>query len=256
MIDTKVGFLVVAAAVLAGCASAPPTYDQAMANYKAARFQTAFRQFSVLADAGDANAQLQLAYMYEFGQDVVPDARQAVYWFERSASQGNVMAELDLGYIYLNGPIGFRNSHEALSWYQAAAGHGSFDAQVFLANAYWHGYYDAPKDHEQADKFFAQAAAHAVGTQDEMGNAMRSIVDARKDVPPEAIKANMQGKVTATFDCIDQKAQNIHVTVSSGYPLLDQALVTAIQESVFPAWAPGAEGLTHYSISEVFTIVK
>ena len=41
--------------------------------------------------------------MYDNGQGVTQDYKQAVYWFEKAATQGLAKAQYNLGLMYSNG---------------------------------------------------------------------------------------------------------------------------------------------------------
>jgi len=55
------------------------------------------------ANAGDAEAQLNLGYMYATGEGVPEDAVEAVAWFRQAAEQGHAAAQYNLGFAYANG---------------------------------------------------------------------------------------------------------------------------------------------------------
>lgn len=64
-------------------------------------------------------------------QEIVPDTKQAVYWFRKSAEQGNSSAQISLG-DSLTGLFGDgvpKDFNEALKWYRAAAKSGNAYAE-------------------------------------------------------------------------------------------------------------------------------
>ena len=52
------------------------------------------------AEAGDAEKQYQLAWLYDWGQGTEQDAKKAIEWFVRSAYNGYAPAQTELGILY------------------------------------------------------------------------------------------------------------------------------------------------------------
>ena len=59
----------------------------------------------VRAEQGDAKAQYILGRMYENGQGVPQDYKEAVKWYRRSAEQGHSKAQFNLALRYANGEV-------------------------------------------------------------------------------------------------------------------------------------------------------
>jgi len=57
----------------------------------------------VKAEQGDAGAQTRLGVMYDIGQGVVRDGKQAVKWYRLAAEQGYADAQYNLGWMYAKG---------------------------------------------------------------------------------------------------------------------------------------------------------
>ncbi|EFH23820.1 Sel1 repeat protein, partial [Neisseria polysaccharea ATCC 43768] len=62
-----------------------------------------FQETLQAAEQGNAQAQLNLGWMYANGQGVRQDDAQATQWFRKSAEQGNAKAQFNLGLMYANG---------------------------------------------------------------------------------------------------------------------------------------------------------
>ena len=60
-------------------------------------YPAAFRLFKKAAEQGHANAQFNLGVMYDKGEGVTRDAKQAVYWVQKAAEQGFAEAQTNLG---------------------------------------------------------------------------------------------------------------------------------------------------------------
>ena len=57
----------------------------------------------ILAEKGDAEAQLNLGYCYDMGKGVAEDKAEAVKWYRKAADQGDTQAQYNLGVCYCNG---------------------------------------------------------------------------------------------------------------------------------------------------------
>lgn len=71
--------------------------------YHAKDYQTAMSEFRALAKIEDAVAQNYLGSMYEVGQGVPQDGKQAVKWYRLAGQQGNATAQNNLGAKYEDG---------------------------------------------------------------------------------------------------------------------------------------------------------
>lgn len=73
------------------------------------------------AEQGDANAQIDLATMYHYGQGVEQDREEAVKWYARAARQGRIEALFPLGSLTESLAEGPEDLVEAYRWYSLAA---------------------------------------------------------------------------------------------------------------------------------------
>ncbi|EET45191.1 Sel1 repeat protein [Neisseria sicca ATCC 29256] len=62
--------------------------------------------------------------MYEKGQGVRQDDKQAVYWYRKAAEQGNAKAQYNLGLMYANGKGARQNLVIAKEWFGKACDNG------------------------------------------------------------------------------------------------------------------------------------
>ena len=69
-------------------------------------FTTALREWKPLAEAGNADAQYNLGYLYEKGQGVAKDFAEAMKWYGKAADQGDARALGNIGYLYEKGRLG------------------------------------------------------------------------------------------------------------------------------------------------------
>jgi uncharacterized protein len=75
------------------------------------------------AARGDANAQAQLGFMYEYGRGVPQDYQLAVRWYLCAAVQGQPNAQFELGLMYDKGHGVPASSTVAYKWLNLAAAH-------------------------------------------------------------------------------------------------------------------------------------
>ncbi len=68
--------------------------------YARRAYKTAFTIWSDLAFLGDPESQNMMGVMYENGEGVAQDAKQAANWYRRAADKGNAEAQLNLVVLY------------------------------------------------------------------------------------------------------------------------------------------------------------
>jgi len=57
---------------------------------------SSFKNQKLLAEQGDAEAQLNLGDMYSDGEGIAKDDREAVKWYRLAAEQGNKIAQYSI----------------------------------------------------------------------------------------------------------------------------------------------------------------
>ena len=81
------------------------------------------------AEQGHANAQVNLALMYDEGEGVTQDYKEAIKWYGKAAEQGDAIAQNNLAIKYAQGlgvPQDYVLAHK---WFNLAAAGGDEDAQ-------------------------------------------------------------------------------------------------------------------------------
>ena len=91
------------------------------------------------AEQGDAEAQFNLGLMYEEGQGVLRNYKEAVKWIRKAAEQGFAKAQCYLGVMYHNGKGVPKNYMEALEWFSKAAALEHAESQYWLGVMYDYG---------------------------------------------------------------------------------------------------------------------
>ncbi|MGI9296864.1 MAG: trypsin-like peptidase domain-containing protein [Gammaproteobacteria bacterium] len=124
-----------------------------------------------LAEAGIAEAQFNLGVLYDNGEGVAEDDREAARWFRLAAEQGNAKAQFNLGNSYYNGEGVVTSKREAVRWYRLAAEQGNAKAQNNLGFAYNNGE-GIPTDKREAVRWYRLAAEQGnVAAQNNLGFA-------------------------------------------------------------------------------------
>ena len=95
------------------------------------------RTMQVKAEAGDAEAQLELGNAYYSGDGVLQDVDRALHWWRAAAEKGNVVAQLNLGTASMS--LGENGVKEAVKWLTKAAEAGDEGAQRNLGLLYLTG---------------------------------------------------------------------------------------------------------------------
>jgi hypothetical protein len=138
--------------------------EEGLAAYKRGDYATALKEFRALASEGDAVAtvaQANLGVMYEYGQGVTRDYKEAVKLYRKAAEQGYVMAQKNLGVMYEYGQGVTRDYKEAVNWYRKAAEQGYATAQHNLGWMYRTGQ-GVTQDYKEAMKWYLKAAQQGV----------------------------------------------------------------------------------------------
>lgn len=120
--------------------------------------EQALKTTQELADSGDVNAQLFIAYSYLYGQnDFAVDYQKAFDYYSLAAAQDSPIALNNLGSLYYSGIGVERNSAKAAALFTRAATLGNTEAAVNLGFILISGN-GAEKNSEKAMMYFEQAA--------------------------------------------------------------------------------------------------
>ena len=117
--------------------------------YDKSDYATALKEWTPLAEQGNAVAQSKLGFMYSNGLGVPLDYKIALKWSRLSAEQGNATGQFNLAYIYRNG-LGLPQDYKtAVKWYTLSAKQGDSDARGALGYMYYKGL-GVPQDYKTA----------------------------------------------------------------------------------------------------------
>jgi TPR repeat protein len=136
-------------------------------------YAAALKEFTVLAEQGDAGAQLAVGRMYMLGSGVKQDREQAAKWLKAAATQSNSDAQFFLGAMYL---LPQTDIAEGVRWLRLAAEQGNQDAQYLLGKTYLQGAKEIPRDQIQCAMWLLLAAkGNKEFYQDELNGAERQL---------------------------------------------------------------------------------
>jgi len=116
--------------LLVGTPAFSADWDKGYTAYDNGDFATALREWTPLAEQGNANAQTFLGFMYSEGIGVPQDYKTAMKWFKLAAEQGdNTLGALyNLGLHYNEGWGVIQDNVYAHMWLNIAASSGDKNA--------------------------------------------------------------------------------------------------------------------------------
>ena len=114
-------------------------YEYGTVAFERGDYETALREFKVLAEKKDSRGQYGLGLMYDLGTGVPTDFEEAVKWYRLSAKQGHADAQNNLATMYVEGEGVEKDANKAAKWYERAAQQGNFDAPNNLGVMYLQG---------------------------------------------------------------------------------------------------------------------
>lgn len=123
---------------------------------------TAIRAWLPLAEAGNAEAQNNLGFMYEEGLGVGQNYLLAMNWYRQAADSGLAQAQHNMGMLYHHGYGVAQNRSEAVRWFERAADQALAESEYMLGLAKQTGE-GTPLDYSQARALFLRAALQAYG---------------------------------------------------------------------------------------------
>lgn len=91
------------------------------------------------AESGNLEAQFDLGWAYELGDEIDPDMRMAFHWIKSAAEGGHSKAMHKIGYMYENELGTAKNEKRAFEWYKKAADAGELHGERDLGYCYRYG---------------------------------------------------------------------------------------------------------------------
>jgi TPR repeat protein len=172
-------------------------FEDGMAAYKRQDYATALAKWRRAALKDDAEAQFNIGLMYNKGQGVARDGKEAARWFQLAALQGVAEAQVNLGVMYDEGQGVAQDYKEAVRWYKLAAKKNKDRAQFNLALMYYEGK-GVLQDYVRAHMWFNIAA---IGGDNETANNRDSL--ARTMTPQQIEQAQRMAR-----ECMNSNFKN------------------------------------------------
>jgi uncharacterized protein len=136
-----------------------------MADYQEGRdafdrgdYSTALKEFKILTKQNDPRGQYALAVMYDLGEGVPQNSKEAVKYYRFAAEQGFADAQNNLGVAYDQGEGVGKDFKEAMRWYLLAAERGNKDAPNNIGVLHMIGF-GVPRSFVKAHTWFIIAGA-------------------------------------------------------------------------------------------------
>lgn len=119
------GGMMLAAPALADVARGFDAYDSG-------DYATAEANWRPLAEGGDPTAQFLLGLLYNNGQGLAQDNREAAFWYRKAAVQGDPAAQFFLGMLFYGGGGAGQDFGTAHIWVNVAVANGDVEARETL----------------------------------------------------------------------------------------------------------------------------
>ena len=156
------------------------------------QFPSSIAALTAKAEAGDVEAQHQLAALYKHQQNY----NEAAVWYEKAAQQGNADSQYNLAIVYDYGYGRHRSSKDAAFWYRKAAEQGVEAAQFALAMCLEYGK-GVKRDESAAANWYEKAAIQGDGVS--MGS-LGAMYETGRGVPKDNIIAYKWFLLSEKFD--------------------------------------------------------
>lgn len=108
------------------------TLEAAGHAYAKQEFEKAFDLWNQAAEMGNADAQYQVARLYQQGRGVQQNLAKAFQYIQQSANNRQAQAQYELAQHYLQGELVNKNETLALYWMQSAADNNHIKAKDYL----------------------------------------------------------------------------------------------------------------------------
>ena len=132
-------------------------FESGLASKDRGHYATALRSWLPMAEAGNAEAQNNVGYMYEEGLGVPQNYLLAMNWYRQAADNGLAEAQHNMGMLYHNGYGVATNLGEAFRWFKMAAEQELAESEYMLGLAFENGE-GTELDYAEAKRLLLSAA--------------------------------------------------------------------------------------------------
>jgi len=151
-------------------------------------YATAFRAWKGLADNGEAEAQNNLGYLYQYGYGAKQSYTRAIRYYTLAADQGLAEAHHNLGMLYFNGYGSPQNYDQAKRAFLKAAEKELSASEYMLGLIYYQGL-GLMQNYWRAKNYFVRAAKNGNVMGQFMLSYMLQVGEGHPDREPEPLKA-------------------------------------------------------------------
>lgn len=181
-------------------------YARGKRAYDRGDWMKAIADLRPLAEYGDVRGMMLLGNMYQLGNGVTADMREAFALYHRAAMLGNTEGMVAIATMYQSGMGVNLNTRLAIGWFERAARMGDQTGAFFYAIHNFQGSkgttYDLKADHLAAYKWFRIAATN--GDNKRIRNsAFKLCLKLEEKLPPDqviAVKKEVDGWAPDTLD--------------------------------------------------------
>ena len=151
-------------------------------------YATAFRAWKGLAETGEAEAQNNLGYLYQYGYGAKQSYTRAIRFYTLAADQGLAEANHNLGMLYFNGYGSPQNYDRAKRSFLKAAEKELGASEYMLGLIYYQGL-GLMQNYRRAKSYFIKAAKNGNVMGQFMLSFMLQVGEGHPDKEPEPLKA-------------------------------------------------------------------
>ncbi len=216
-------------------------FARGWAAYQAGHYSSALRLWLPLANAGNADAQLNVGILYDAGQGVGADPTLAANWYRKSAERGHAAAQYNLGMMYADGRGVARDRDQAHYWLAQAAGQGLQEARAMLPEVGGRAARAGPDTSDSArETFIDSLSGTSTGTAWPVAGGY-------------AITSNHVVASSETVTLYDVAGHKLHATVAVRDTVNDLAILSVSDADSLPPALPLSRGPQRLG-SNVFTL--
>ncbi|WP_051548174.1 tetratricopeptide repeat protein [Sneathiella glossodoripedis] len=114
-------------------------FEEAVKAYEAGDYETALKEWMILAQKNDPAAMRNIGHLYRRGLGTEQSYEKAMHWYKRASSFGFARAQANVASMYLRGQGVEQDYVQAADWFTKAARNGHVIAQYNLGLMYEHG---------------------------------------------------------------------------------------------------------------------
>ena len=125
----KAGLLVLISLCIGSALPVRADFDKGQEAYLMKDYARAMQEYK---NDDDPKAMYQVGYMYDHGEGVDQDIKEAAQWYLKAAEKGNARAQYRVGLLYATGSGVDKDLKEAAKWYKKASFQGFLPAREAL----------------------------------------------------------------------------------------------------------------------------